>query len=217
VKVMRDTLASLCLLALLLLLVMLAYFCWLEKDVAKDTLRDTHTTILEIGLTAKNLREASLTWNSASKEQALQTTKAMSNVSAAANQLSSFISRTDNSLNALLVPNINSAIVQENQSLLKTQGDLQENLLQLSKAISQSNKVLSDADAQITSPDIKIAMDNFATSSNNLSAATAEGAASMKDVHAALDYEIAQLEKPVKKVKVVLEFLATIAGKFLGY
>ena len=181
------------------------------------TLSNLDKTIIVAGVAATHLEKASRTWESSSQEQVLQTTKAMSNVSAAASRLSSFISRTDNSLNVLLAPSINNAIVQENQSLLKTQADLQENLLELSKAISQSNKVLSDADAQINNPAIKESVDSLAEAAQNTASATSEAAASMTKVREGVTYEVNELMKPVRKAKVVLLFIAQIAGKFLGY
>src|SRR5258708_15272393 len=181
-----------------------AYTLHVSRPKLLVTVENVDRTVIVAGVAATHFEKASKTWESSSQEQALQTTKAMSSVSVAAGRLSSFISRTDDSLNVLLAPSINNAIVQENQSLLKTQADLQGNLLELSKAISQSNKVLNDADAHINSPDIQLTLDNVATSSANLASATNEAAASMKTIHVGLEYELKQLEAPVTKVKAAL-------------
>jgi len=202
---------------LLALLLGAGWWLWHIRPTVETTLRDVHTTVLEAGLTLKNLREASQSWKSASAEQASATTKAMSNVSAVAGQLSGFISRTDNSLNALLVPSLNNAIVQENQSLLKTQANLQENLSQMLVATQQLQRTLAAAETQINSPDIKIAMDNLAETSEHAATATREGAATMAKVHEAVSYEVAELEKPVKKIKVIWDFTLRSFGKFFGY
>jgi len=173
------------------------------RPKVEGLVKDLDRTVLIVASAATNVEKASRAWEQSSKNQALTTSTAMSNVSAAAAELTRFISQTDKSVNSILLPTLSQAVDSQNAALLETQKDLQSNL-------AAAQKVLLDTDAQISSPDVKIALDNFAASSQNLSAATAEGAASMRDVHAALDYEIKQLEAPVTKAKVAWNFALNI-------
>jgi hypothetical protein len=167
--------------ATLIVCAMLTWVLWDVHALLRDarqttmtTLRDFHTTVLEIGLTAANLRKASLAWEQSSKDQAAQTTAAMSNVSVAAGRLSTFISRTDDSMNLRLIPALTAAIEQQNASLLATQRDLQVNLSRMSQATAQLQKTLVDADAQITDPAVKESLANIAEGTKNASEATAQ-------------------------------------------
>lgn len=215
-RAFRDTLATLCLAALLLLLLALLLFWWKNKDVVHDTLRDTHQTILEIGLTAKNLREASLQWKQASGQQVMETTKAMQSVTAAAGKLSAFISDTNSSMNGSLIPSLTSSVREQNASLLESEKALHANLTDMGKATQQLQKTLADADTRITDPAIQKTMDSVAESGAHLASITEHVDKTTAKVEQGVTYEVDQLMKPVKKVKVALEFLATIAGKFLG-
>src|ERR1700722_20385480 len=65
-----------------------------------QTLTDLNRTVIVAGVTMSEVQKGALEWQKASKTQALQTTQAMSNVSAVAKQLTGFVSRTDESLNS---------------------------------------------------------------------------------------------------------------------
>jgi hypothetical protein len=150
---------------------MMIWFAWLVKPTIETTLRDTHVTILEAGLTLKNLREASEEWKQASKDQASATTQAMYDVSAAANKLTIFVSRTDDSVNSKIIPKLSMALEQQNSALLQSQSDLQANLAQMLQATQQLQQTLSDADAVIADPKIKESLDHLATATENASEA----------------------------------------------
>ena len=58
---------------------------------------------------------------------------------------------------------------------------------------------------------------NAGVSSANLAATTGAAQLTMLDIQKGVRYELEELEKPVKKVKVVGEELVRLAGRFLGY
>lgn len=180
------------------------------------TVSNADRALIAAGAAAGNLERASRAWEQASKEQSAQTTKAMSNVSAAAKGLSLFVSRTDASVNSSLLPQITEAIRQQNAALLTSQNALQSNLSQIALATTQLQTTLADADKVIADPAIKESIDSLAFSSQNLVVATSEGAATMSSVRKAVDYEVHEIMKPISKVKQVTLFLAQLAGKFLN-
>jgi hypothetical protein len=216
-KVAVQAFLCLVLLALTAFLGELAYSIHQLRPKLEVTVSNADRALIAAGAAAGNLERASRAWEQASKEQSAQTTKAMSNVSAAAKGLSTFVSRTDASVNSSLFPQITEAIRQQNAALLTSQNALQSNLSQIAQATTQLQKTLADADKVIADPAIKESVDSLAFSSQNLVVATSEGAASMQDVHKALDYEIHELTKPVSKLKAAMEFAATIIGKLYGF
>lgn len=173
-------------------------------------IRDAHVTVLEAGLTLKNLREASQSWKDATTSQTLMTTRAMSNVAAAAEQLSTFVSKTDTSVNSQLLPTLSQSIREQNSALLSTQAALQANLQDIAKATMQAQQVLVDADKQVSNPAIQESLEHVAH-------ATAEADASLVTVHKGLDYEYKQLTAPVSKVKAAALIAARFAGRFFGF
>jgi hypothetical protein len=181
------------------------------------TISNIDRATIAAGAAAGNLEKASRAWQQSSAQQASETTHAMSAVGAVAGQLSGFISRTDNSVNSQLLPALSNSITEQNAALLSMQRDLQQNLSQMAQATAEAQKVLADTDAKINSPDIQKTLDAAALSAQNLAVATNEAAATMKSVQGGVDYEVAQLEKPVKKVKVVFLFILTCVGRFFGF
>jgi len=188
----------------------IAYELYHQRPAFESDVRRASALIGRAEETMKNFKEATTEWKNASQKQSESATRALSSTRETLASLNSLVKRTDASLNESVLPSLASAVTSQNQALLTTQADLQAELSLMAQATAEAQKVLADADAQISSPDVKIALDNFAASSQNLSAATAEGAASMKDVHLALDYEIKQLEAPVTKAKVAWNFALNI-------
>lgn len=60
-------------------------------------------------------------------------------------------------------------------------------------------------------------IENANQSTANLAVMTKEGAATFTDARKAADYELGELMKPVKKIKVAADLLVHFAGKFWGY
>jgi hypothetical protein len=174
-------------------------------DQLNKVLRETSQTLDEV-------RKGATTWREASKEQTQKTTQAMSNVSAAAARITSFISRTDDSVNLVLLPGISKAIQEQNASLLSTQTSLQSNL-------NHSDKILTDTDqiVQSVAPKVERSVDSLTAAAQNTASATADGAATMKDVRIAVDKEVHDLLAPVSKVKTALLFTAQLLGRLYGF
>lgn len=205
-------------------LIVLILFCWLIAEAAlvvdygrrrvQWTWDKINQNLKETSQTLDEVRKAATTWEQASKDQSSKTTKAMSDVSAAAEQFTMFVSRTDASVNGVLVPQLKTSIEQQNAALLDNQKQLQASLQNVAESSTGLQKFLTDADVQISNPQIKKSVDNVAVSTENLAVATDQAAATMKSVKSGVDYEVAQIEKPVSKVKAVLLFVVKLAGQF---
>jgi hypothetical protein len=179
-------------------------------DKVNQNLKESSQTLDEV-------RKAATTWEQASKDQASKTTKAMSDVSAAAEQFTTFVSRTDASVNGVLVPQLKTSIEQQNAALLGNQKQLQASLQNVAESSTGLQKFLADADVQILNPSIQKSVDSLATTSQNLAVTTEQAAATMTDVHKAVDYEVHELTKPVSKIKTAFLFVVKAAGLFFGY
>src|SRR5258708_38396116 len=106
------------------------------------TVENVDRATIAAGVAASHLEKGSDIWLQASKTQATETTKAMRSVNAVAERASILLSRTDDSLNANLLPSLTKTIQDQNGALLESESFLKENLL-------ASQKLLLDADAQI--------------------------------------------------------------------
>ena len=214
---MRDWLHT----ALLALAVGL--LAWLALDLhrfigkATVTVENYDRLAIITGAAMTSVQKGAKTWEESSKSQVLITSKAMSNVSAAASALTSFISKTDESVNSTLLPTLSRAIDSQNASLLETQSEVQKNLILAQPAILDLAVASHSAANVLSDPDIKVALDNGAKSTQNLAVATDNFAATTAKVRQGVDYEVNELMKPVKKVKAIFLFLVTVAGHFFGY
>ena len=216
-RLLNQILLAIALVLLIFCLGIVAHVLWQVAPSIEPTVRDMHTTVLEAGLTLKNLREASATWEQASKEQTSSTTKALSDVSVAVTRFTTFVSNTDASLNSDFIPTASAAIKQQNDALLESQKELQANLVDLAAATQQAQMVLVDADKVIADPAIGKAVDNLATASQNAASATAEASATMASIHKGVDYEVHEITKPVSAVKKAMLFITQLAGRWFGY
>lgn len=181
------------------------------------TVSNTDRAMIAVGAAAGNLEKASREWQQASKDQASETTKAMSNVSAAADRFSTFISNTDRSVNSDLIPHLATAVKDQNDALISTQKELQASIARMGLATAEAQKVLADADAQISNPAVKESVDSLAVTAHNTADLTEHAAATMKSVRSGVEYEVAEIEKPVKKAKAALLFVIKAIGLFFGY
>ena len=210
-------LESLALVALIILIGEISWTIHRIRPKLEVTISNIDRTVIVMGAAATHLEKAAGTWEQASKTQAEETSQAMSNVSAAASQLTTFVSRTDDSVNSLLLPTLTSSIEAQNASLLETQKELRENLYQMGQATAQLQSTLADADKIILNPNIKESIDNLNLTAQNVAKATSEGAATMQTIHTTVDYEAKELMRPVKKVQAVWHFVVRSLGRFFGF
>ena len=216
-RLLLQILGAVALVLLIFCLGVVAHVLWQVAPSVEPTVRDMHTTVLEAGLTLKNLREASQSWKEASEKQTSETTQAMSNLSGAARNLSGFISRTDESLNSRVLPSLTDMLTQQNSALLESQKRLQENLQSIAETTQQAQMVLVDADKVIAGPELKTTLDKVATSSENLASATEHADKSMAKVEQGVTYEVNELMKPVNKAKAAALVLVQLIGKLYGF
>ena len=179
-------------------------------DQLNKVLRETSQTLDET-------RKAATTWNTASEKQSQYATLALGSIKETTASIQTLVKRTDASLNESVFPSLVASVKEQNQSLSKTQTALQENLLALSKATAAGQKTIEDADAVISSPKLQETLASTAESANNLASATADGAATMKDVRIAVDKEVQTLLAPVNKAKMIVLFTAQLIGRLYGF
>jgi hypothetical protein len=197
-----QVLNAVLLVALIGLVLLVGWFLWGVHLTVETTLRDFHATVLEAGLTLKNLREASLAWEQSSKEQSANTTRAISHVDAAVVQLSSFISRTDSSINVNVLPALTQMLNDQNVALLTAQSALRADL-------ERANIVLADADAQISDPAIKQSLQNLAEGTKQLADSSVQMTAIATDGRQVADKF---RETYLKPRNVALSILKTLIG-----
>ena len=216
-KRLRDILEVILLFLFIGLILMLAWFTIHGARKVKQIGEDLDRTIIIVAGAATNFEKASRQWEKSSTEQSASATKTFTNLNAAATSLNSLFSLTNSSLNSQLLPALSMAITDQNAALLKTQADLQANLGSIGQATAQTQQMIAHADALVSDPAIKTSIDSLAAASQNTADATKEAAGTMKDVHAAVDYEVHELTKPISKIKTVFLFCIKALGLFFGY
>lgn len=174
------------LLATLGLVGSVTWFLWHERATAEATLRDAHVVILEVGLTAKNLREASKVWKQASQDQASAVTSAMQNVNVVAKQLSQSASALEKSSTALLNELTRDAN-EQNAQLLVNQRQLQKNLEGIQAATGELRQTLQTANAQIGNPAIAETLQHLDEASDNAAQGLGEVTKAVTDVRQIAD------------------------------
>lgn len=197
-------LRTVCIVAVsMMLCIALGELAWTMHTVRPHlniTLENIDRTVIVAGAAAGDIERSARAWEAASKTQATQTTVALSHVTAAANALSSFVSKTDSSLNANLIPTASSVLSAQNVALLENQAQLRSSLQTLETTIS-------DADKQIASPQIANSLSNIEASTLNLNAGIKNLTGVTADAKDAADYELAQLKKPIAVWRRVLQFV----------
>ena len=216
-RLLLQILGAVALVLLIFCLGVVAHVLWQVAPSVEPTVRDMHTTVLEAGLTLKNLREASATWEQASKTQAQASTEVLKASKQALAGVSLLVSNVDTQLNKSLIPSISIAVENQDRALLSSQMKLASTLDDMAAATQQAQMVLVDADKVIADPAIGKAVDNLATASQNAASATAEASATMASIHKGVDYEVHEITKPVSAVKKAMLFITQLAGRWFGY
>jgi hypothetical protein len=216
-KRLREALEIVLLVAFIGFILLLAYFTihGARKvkalgDETTQTLADFRRTIVIAANAATDVQKGAEIWKKQSDEQSKQSTQALTNLNAAAKSLDSLITSTNSSLNVSLLPSLSRAIDDQNEALKKSEANIDA-------AVTVATATLADADKIVADPAIKASLDNLSAASKSTAETTKEAAASMAEVHEAINYEVKELEKPVKKIKVVWDFTLRSLGKFFGY
>jgi hypothetical protein len=211
----------LCLVAATWFFAELAWTIHAVRPKALVTIDNVDRTVIVTGAAAGDVEKAARKWQEASESQVAATSTVLSDVSVLVGRTTALLSRTDNSLNSLLTPQILSALNQQNAALLSNQERLQGNLTALQSATVSLNKTLTDADAQVSNPAISNSLSNLEASTLNLNAGVKNLTAVTADAKSAADYELQQLQKPEKVwmafLKFVLQYGANARGLFTGF
>lgn len=204
-------LRTVCIVAVsMMLCIALGELAWTMHTVRPhliQTVTDLDRTVIIAGGAARDVELGARQWQTASSAQLAATqnilrgaNQALSNVNAGAAALTTFISRTDKSLN--------DGLFSEATSVLATQAsELSSNQTKLSESLSTLTKTLTDADTTIASPQIANSLSNIEASTLNLNAGIKNLTGVTADAKDAADYELAQLKKPIAVWRRVLQFV----------
>jgi uncharacterized protein len=207
-----KTLLALILVAVLLLVVMMIFFCIKEEPSAETTLRDMHVTVLEAGLTLKNLREATQAWRDSSDAQIKASKELLARGNKSLTSLDVMIKNTDKNLNQLLLPEIAGAVERQDKSLLLIEDRLSVSVAEMTRATIALEKTLSDADKIVTDPKITEASMQLAEASKELTASLEETHKAVTDVRLIADKARETYLKPVNIWWAVVKELLPLAG-----
>jgi hypothetical protein len=199
------------LLLVLLGVVTLRFEIRVERVLASVSAIETNTTRLEAeasGLLNAS-RQVILAERSASAEQIKQ-------IDLISKQTSALIEHAD-----AAVTDFDLAAKQSLVGAATDEADLSALLRQSTISLRQvgdnANLLLENATTAIDASQTKEAMANVVTATQSLAAATGDAQATMASVRKGVEYEVSELMKPVKKVKVVGEEAVRLLGRFLGY
>lgn len=94
---------------------------------------------------------------------------------------------------------------------------LDQTTASVAEITQRSSTVLANV-AQASDPaPVVAALQNVVAATGSIRQTTADGAATMIAVRRGVEYEVAQLMRPVRKVRVVSEEAVRLLGRFLGY
>ena len=139
----------------------------------ESSLRDSHATILEAGLTLKNVREASDEWKNASKAQAQQSTEVLADTRKTLERLRLFIAHADGDTGQFLAAAA-GAVEHQDGELSFTQAQFRQNLVELQKATVSLDMAIEDVDRTIADPKIRETIAHLDDSSAELNRSMAQ-------------------------------------------
>lgn len=168
----------------------------------ETTLRDTHTTVLEIGLTGKNLREASLEWKKASMAQAAATTDSLTATKDAMRAGKTAFDKVGVAAEHLTV-----AIDAQSAGLAGDEKALQASIEQMTVTIVALRPVVENL-AKITGdPQWLELLAEMNQSLKNIQDATNNANLSTEQVYKVVKYEADKIMRPLTKMQLLLKGL----------
>jgi hypothetical protein len=196
-KNVLAVLTALALTALILLLILGISLVYAIKPKLVNTIENTNRAVIAAGAAAGNVEKASRAWQSASEREIQNSNQLLATMNASAKSLDGLIRATDKNLNEELLPSISEAIQHQDLELTNSQAQLRGNLIAMQKATVRLESTLTDADQILADPTIKVSLDNIEMTSHNVSAGTAELAATATDVRQVADKFRETYLKPV--------------------
>jgi hypothetical protein len=184
-----DAFRAVALFLLIAILWVLLVIVHAVSQSVEATVRDTHVTILEAGLTLKNLREASEEWKKSSSAQAAYATAAAKQIQAdliTANRLLGDIDAQVPRFSDLVV-HADGAIVQASAQLTATAQGMQPVLAGLANDADELGQTLGDPAIKSTLENLNVASFELAESSKHLTTMLESGQATAADVQKVAD------------------------------
>ncbi len=185
-------------------------------------LDEVHRATLEIGLTAENLRKASLAWQQASQSQVAATTSAQEKLNSNLDALQHLITNTNYEINEQLLPGLQSSIAQQSGSLADLEkqtaaslDDLQRSTAQLAPILANA-AIATDNAAKLTGdPALAQLLHHLDDASASTAATAANVDATTGDIRAFVHRETAPVKGTWNVIKAFLmEFAGPVAEVF---
>jgi hypothetical protein len=176
------------------------------------TITNIDRATIAAGAAAGNLEKASRSWQAASESQSKLSTAVLASTRETLASLQTLARRTDASLNDSVLPVLAGAVAHQDQALLESQKQLQQNLSQMGQATAEAQKVLADADVQISNPAIKESLDGLAEASKQLNASMEQATAIATDGRQVADKFRETYLKPQKFAWQLLKELIGLGG-----
>jgi hypothetical protein len=178
------------------------------RPTIKTTARDLHATILEAGLTLRNVREASAEWKRASQNS----TATAQHADAVIRDLDKFIKRTDFQLNSQVLPKLGTAIEANSTQLLELEKASRDAIAESNTAMIHITAMIDTARLQLTDPAIAQSLQNIETTSAHLSESSDEATRAITDLRLMADKLRETYLKPVNAWWAVLKEIIGIGG-----
>jgi hypothetical protein len=208
--------------ALLLTLTIMAMKVYPE---IRAEIRDSHRVILSVGGTAAEIRASAKQWELASKqsqELTAQSTQILKNLATAtatlnttSTSLTAFIAHTDDNVNAILIPQLSSALAANNARLAQLEADTDQTVLALgatsknaADAMTQATQTLAAAGKVLGDPAIPRIIANTETASQNVASTSAHVDAASADIQT----KVHEMTRPASFVKRLAEAVLTLAA-----
>lgn len=172
---------------------------------AAVTLDNLDRTIIIAGVAATHLEKASDVWEKASAEQSSKTLAVLSDANVAVNRFSTFISRTDSSLNLSLAPALMQSVQQQNVSLLETQ-------VALRSSLSRVESTVGDIDSRVNDPAIASSVHRIDMAAGEMVESMANVKATTADIKQVADKVREDYLKPQKFAWALVKELAGFGG-----
>ena len=206
-------LQALALLALIGLLSFVVVILYELRPTLESTLRDTHVTVLEIGLSAKNLREASAEWKRASAAQAQQATETEKQAAKSLRDLDAMIRRTDGSVNDDFLPKASAALQRTSELQQRASDDLDLATQRTLPALDNLGKATASAADLFADPHIRESLVRLDEASTGVAISTQQLALATTDVRLIADKFRDDYLKPANRAWAVFKALLGLGSE----
>lgn len=224
IRILRDA-------AVIAFLAVASVALWQIRAKALLDLDDVHHATLEIGLTAENVRKASLAWQQASTAQSAAASAAEQRLNANLRELQLLIARTDASINGDIAPRLARAatalersIDEQNSSLEGVEADASKGIASLTDQANALAPVIANLaatsanTAKLTAdPAIAASLYSLQSSAADLAATSSNAARASGDLADAIHRETRPASFTVKLAGWIVDAAGKVGSILAGF